>query len=145
MSVDREQTHKSLAICLVEEASEVLEAIDSENVESMEEELGDLLLQVVFHACLAEENAQFDLEDVARGINEKLIRRHPHVFGGEEERLQTSDEVIDRWELIKASEKKDGEVNLHGKFLKIYLHNYPPCSLHDRFSSRPKKGIGGMG
>ena len=115
---DREQTHKSLAICLVEEASEVLEAIDSENVESMEEELGDLLLQVVFHACLAEENAQFDLEDVARGINEKLIRRHPHVFGGEDERLQTSDEVIDRWELIKASEKKDGRSESPRKMFK---------------------------
>ena len=70
---DREQTHHSLARCLVEEASEVLEAIDGDDSELMEEELGDLLLQVVMHACLAEEVDRFDLEDVARGINEKLI------------------------------------------------------------------------
>ncbi len=67
---DREQTHKSLARCLVEEASEVLEAIDDDDPVLMEEELGDLLLQVVMHACLAEEVGRFELEDVARGINE---------------------------------------------------------------------------
>ena len=103
---DREQTHKSLARCLVEEASEVLEAIDEDDPESMEEELGDLLLQVVMHACLAEEVGRFDLEDVARGISEKLIRRHPHVFGDESQRVNTSSEVLDRWELIKAEEKR---------------------------------------
>jgi MazG family protein len=103
---DREQTHKSLARCLVEEASEVLEAIDDDDPDLMEEELGDLLLQVVMHACLAEEVGRFELEDVARGINEKLIRRHPHVFGDESERVSDSSEVLDRWELIKAQEKK---------------------------------------
>ena len=72
----------------------------------MEEELGDLLLQVVMHACLAEEQERFDLEDVARGISDKLIRRHPHVFGEKDQRVETSGEVIDRWELIKAEEKK---------------------------------------
>ena len=110
---DREQTHKSLARCLVEEASEVLEAIDDDDPDLMEEELGDLLLQVVMHACLAEEVGRFELEDVARGINEKLIRRHPHVFGDESERVSDSSEVLDRWELIKAQEKKenpDGDV-----------------------------------
>ena len=103
---DREQTHKSLARCLVEEASEVLEAIDEDDPESMEEELGDLLLQVVMHACLAEEVGRFDLEDVAKGISEKLIRRHPHVFGDDSQRVNTSSEVLDRWELIKAEEKR---------------------------------------
>ena len=103
---DREQTHKSLARCLVEEASEVLEAIDEDDSELMEEELGDLLLQVVMHACLAEEVDRFDLEDVAKGISEKLIRRHPHVFGDESQRVNTSSEVLDRWELIKAEEKR---------------------------------------
>ena len=110
---DREQTHKSLARCLVEEASEVLEAIDDDDPVLMEEELGDLLLQVVMHACLAEEVGRFELEDVARGINEKLIRRHPHVFGDESERVSDTSEVLDRWELIKAQEKKenpDGDV-----------------------------------
>jgi MazG family protein len=103
---DREQTHKSLARCLVEEASEVLEAIDEDDSELMEEELGDLLLQVVMHACLAEEVDRFDLEDVAKGISEKLIRRHPHVFGDESQPVNTSSEVLDRWELIKAEEKR---------------------------------------
>ena len=84
----------------------MLEAIDDDDPVLMEEELGDLLLQVVMHACLAEEVGRFELEDVARGINEKLIRRHPHVFGDESERVSDSSEVLDRWELIKAQEKK---------------------------------------
>ena len=103
---DREQTHQSLLRCLVEEVSEVLEAVDNNDFELMEEELGDLLLQVVMHACLAEEQNHFDFEDVARGISDKLIRRHPHVFGEKAETVDTSGEVIDRWELIKAEEKK---------------------------------------
>ena len=103
---DREQTHHSLARGWVEEASEVLEAIDGDDSELMEEELGDLLLQVVMHACLAEEVDRFDLEDVARGINEKLIRRHPHVFGDDDQKIDSSSEVVDRWEQIKAEEKK---------------------------------------
>ncbi len=104
---DREQTHRSLSRCLVEEASEVLEAIDCDDFELMEEELGDLLLQVVMHACLAEEVGRFDLEDVARGINEKLIRRHPHVFGDDAGQINSSAEVLDRWEQIKSEEKKN--------------------------------------
>ena len=104
---DREQTHHSLVKCLVEEVSEVIEAIDNEDSLSLEEELGDLLLQVVMHACLSEEKDNFDLEDVARGIADKLIRRHPHVFGDKNAQLDSSDEVIDRWELIKEQEKKD--------------------------------------
>ena len=103
---DREQTHQSLLRCLVEEVSEVLEAVDNNDFELMEEELGDLLLQVVMHACLAEEQNRFDFEDVARGISDKLIRRHPHVFGDKAEKVDTTGEVIDRWELIKAEEKK---------------------------------------
>ena len=102
---DREQTHLSLSRCLVEEASEVLEAIDCDDSELMEEELGDLLLQVVMHACLAEEVGRFDLEDAARGINEKLIRRHPHVFGDDAGQINSSAEVLDRWEQI--SQKKE--------------------------------------
>lgn len=112
---DREQTHRSLARCLVEEASEVLEAIDEDDFELMEEELGDLLLQVVMHACLAEEVDRFDLEDVAKGISEKLIRRHPHVFGDESQRVSTSSEVLDSWELIKAEEKEGKGDSLGGR------------------------------
>ena len=102
---DREQTHQSLAQCLVEETSELLETIDKGDMDHMREELGDVLLQVVFHAQLAEERGTFDLEDVAREINEKLIRRHPHVFGTAS--AETSDEVLVRWEEIKAQEKQN--------------------------------------
>jgi XTP/dITP diphosphohydrolase/tetrapyrrole methylase family protein/MazG family protein len=73
----------------------VLEAVDNNDFELMEEELGDLLLQVVMHACLAEEQNRFDFEDVARGISDKLIRRHPHVFGDKAEKVDTTGEVID--------------------------------------------------
>jgi XTP/dITP diphosphohydrolase/tetrapyrrole methylase family protein/MazG family protein len=101
---DIEQTHQSLSCCLVEETSEVLETIDNEDMPAMREELGDLLLQVVMHSQIAEESESFDLEDVAREINEKLIRRHPHVFG-EGAELESADEVLARWDEIKAAEK----------------------------------------
>ena len=80
---DQEQTHQTLTRCLGEEVSETLEAIDEEDMELLEEELGDLLLQVVFHSQIAKENGNFNMNDVARGISDKLIRRHPHVFGDE--------------------------------------------------------------
>ena len=104
---DREQTHHSLVQCLVEEVSEVIEAIDNQDSTAMEEELGDLFLQVVMHARLAEEEGKFDLEAVACGIADKLIRRHPHVFGDNETKIDSPDEVLDRWELIKEQEKKN--------------------------------------
>ena len=120
---DQAQTHHSLVRCLIEEVSETLEAIDDENYPLLEEELGDLLLQVVFHALLAEEKSEFDLEDVARGINEKLIRRHPHVFGDDEGKMKTADEVLSRWEKIKAEEKKaKGIITDESKVFK----NLPP-------------------
>ena len=101
---DIEQTHQSLSRCLVEETSEVLETIDNLDMPAMREELGDLLLQVVMHSQIAEESKSFDLEDVACEINEKLIRRHPHVFG-EGAELESADEVLARWDEIKAAEK----------------------------------------
>src|SRR5665213_2322869 len=101
---DQEQTHQSLARCLVDECSELLDTIDRLDLPHMREELGDVLIQVIFHAQLAEEAGHFDLEAVAREVNEKLIRRHPHVFG--EGRLETSEQVLTQWEEIKAGEKK---------------------------------------
>lgn len=100
---DQEQTHASLTRCLIDECSELLDTIDRLDMPHMREELGDVLIQVIFHAQLAEEAGHFDLEDVAREVNEKLIRRHPHVFG--ENKLQTSDQVLVQWEAIKAQEK----------------------------------------
>jgi XTP/dITP diphosphohydrolase/tetrapyrrole methylase family protein/MazG family protein len=100
---DQEQTHASLVRCLIDECSELIDTIDRLDLPHMREELGDVLIQVIFHAQLAEEAGRFDLEDVAREVNEKLIRRHPHVFG--EGRLNTSEQVIVQWEQIKAQEK----------------------------------------
>jgi len=101
---DREQTHRSLARCLVDECSELLDTIDRVDLPHMREELGDVLVQVVFHAQLAEERGEFDLEAVAREINDKLVRRHPHVFG-DHARLGTAADVVVKWEEIKAQEK----------------------------------------
>jgi XTP/dITP diphosphohydrolase/tetrapyrrole methylase family protein/MazG family protein len=103
---DQEQTHASLVRCLIDEVSELIETIDRHDLAHMREELGDVLIQVVFHAQLAEEAGAFDLEAVAREVNDKLIRRHPHVFGTG--KLDTSEQVIVQWEEIKAREKKNG-------------------------------------
>lgn len=103
---DQEQTHQTLVRCLIDEVSELIDTIDRQDMPHMREELGDVLIQIVFHARLAEEAGLFNFDDVAREINEKLVRRHPHVFGTD--KLQTSDQVIAQWEVIKATEKKNG-------------------------------------
>jgi len=103
---DQEQTHQTLCEPLIDETAELLDTIDRNDMEHMCEELGDVLLQVVFHSQMAEESGHFNFDDVARGINEKLVRRHPHVFGDVE--LGTSEEVLHQWEQIKAAEKKNG-------------------------------------
>jgi MazG family protein len=100
---DREQTHASLRAGLIEEAYEVVEAINSADDANLREELGDLLLQSVFHAQIASEEGRFTFDDVARGIAEKLVRRHPHVFG--EDKCADSAEVLRRWDDIKRAEK----------------------------------------
>jgi len=102
---DREQTHLSLKPYAVEETYEVLEAIDSGSREKLCEELGDLLLQVVFHAQLAAEAGSFTMDDVIEGVCAKLIRRHPHVFGGV--KVAGVAGVLDNWERIKKEEAKD--------------------------------------
>jgi MazG family protein len=104
---DQEQTHQSLIRCLIDEVSELIETIDRDDLPHMCEELGDVLIQVYFHAQIAEETGAFDLEDVAREVNEKLVRRHPHVFG-DHAKLDTAGQVITKWEEIKASETKNG-------------------------------------
>jgi XTP/dITP diphosphohydrolase len=100
---DLEQTHASLARHLVEEAYEVLDAIEEGGPDHLREELGDLLLQVVFHAQLAEDAGQFDVDAVARGITEKLVRRHPHVFG--DVTVGSAGEVLRNWETIKREQE----------------------------------------
>lgn len=100
---DREQTHQSLGRHLLEEAHETLEAIDQGDPGRLREELGDLLLQVVFHAEMARQEGAFDIDDVAEGIVSKLIRRHPHVFG--DVQVDSAAQVLVNWEHIKTAEK----------------------------------------
>ena len=101
---DAEQTHESLAKYLLEETYEALEAMDSGDLVSLREELGDLLLQVVFHARIAQEtDPSFNLDAIAQGVVDKLIRRHPHVFDGLE--VKTNEELEANWATIKSSEK----------------------------------------
>ena len=101
---DRKQTHESLKECLVEETGEVLEAIDKKDDANLCEELGDVLLQVVMHAQIAAEEGRFTIEDVISGVNEKMNRRHPHVFG--DIKVSSVEEGLDLWEQIKQKEKE---------------------------------------
>jgi XTP/dITP diphosphohydrolase len=102
---DAEQTHESLLKYLLEEAYEFIDAVEKGDRVEMREELGDVLLQVFFHARMAEESSEqpFNIEDVAQGVADKLIRRHPHVFG--DAVVENSDEVLENWEAIKKAEK----------------------------------------
>ncbi|HVL51637.1 MAG TPA: MazG family protein [Actinomycetota bacterium] len=100
---DAEQTHQSLAVHLLEEAHETLDAIDSGNMADLEEELGDLLLQVVFHAEIAAETGGFEIGDVVDGLVRKLVDRHPHVFG--EVQVRGSADVVANWETLKKQQK----------------------------------------
>jgi tetrapyrrole methylase family protein/MazG family protein len=100
---DAEQTHQTLARHLLEETHELLEAIDADDSDAIREELGDLLLQVTFHAQIAADDGRWDVDDVAQELVEKLIHRHPHVFG--EVEVSGSDEVLVNWEKLKADEK----------------------------------------
>lgn len=108
---DREQTHESLRPYVVEEAYELVEAVDSGSGEEIREELGDLLLQIVFHCQIASERGDFGFDDVVTGITEKLVRRHPHVFGGE--KAVNGEEALRNWERIKAETEGKTKVKRH--------------------------------
>jgi MazG family protein len=110
---DAEQTHESLVTNLIEETYETVDTIQRGDHDHLQEELGDLLLQVIFHSELAEESGRFNLDDVARGISDKLVRRHPHVFAQSE--VNTTDGVLQQWDEIKRAEKGHEEhPYLHG-------------------------------
>ena len=104
---DREQTHQSLGRYLMEESYEVLEAIHLDDSGKLKEELGDLLLQIVLNAQIAKDNGEFDMFDVADSINQKMISRHPHVFG--ENKLEHPDQVVAQWEELKEKEKQEAD------------------------------------
>ncbi len=99
---DREQTHTSLRACIIEEVYEVAEAIDNQDMDNLKEELGDVLLQIIFHASLANETGVFNYTDLVNEECEKMIRRHPHVFSDVESK--TVDKVLEKWENIKRGE-----------------------------------------
>ena len=117
---DREQTHESLKRYLIEETDEVLEAIDLKDRDKICEELGDVLLQVVFHAQIGKEKGEFSIDDVITEVCRKLIRRHPHVFG--EVKADTSEQVLENWEAIK---KKEKGIESHTGVLKDVPANLP--------------------
>jgi tetrapyrrole methylase family protein/MazG family protein len=110
---DREQTHASLRTYMIEEAYEVLEALESGDDGKFAEEMGDLLLQIVFHSQIAKEEGRFTVSDVIREVHDKMVRRHPHVFG--EKRAKDAAEVLKNWEQIKKEERRAaGEKNADG-------------------------------
>ncbi len=110
---DRKQTHESLLPYLLEETYEVVDAVKKGDDEELKEELGDLLLQVVFHSQIAKERGAFDIKDVVDAIAKKLIHRHPHVFGGRED-IKTAEDVSREWERLKEKEGKRKESILDG-------------------------------
>lgn len=109
---DREQTHKTLRPNMLEEAYEAVDAMDSGDLKHLREELGDVLLQVVLHAQIAKDEGAFDIEDVAQTLNEKLIHRHPHVFGNAH--VDNAGEVLDNWDKLKQEEKKHRKSAMDG-------------------------------
>ncbi len=131
---DREQTHQSIRRNLIEETYEVIEGIDLDDAKIMEEEFGDLLLQVVFHARIAEEAGRFNLDSVADGICKKLILRHPHIFG--DVVAKTSDEVLKNWDAIKQVEKAQKN---NREVLNAVSHALPALIRADKICSKAKK------
>ncbi len=131
---DREQDHKSIRRNLIEETYEVVEAIDTDNKDLLCEELGDLMLQVVFHARISEEAGDFDLDSVADGVCKKLILRHPHIFA--DVKADTSEEVLKNWDKIKVVEKhqkSDREV------LDSVSHSLPSLIRADKLCGKADK------
>jgi XTP/dITP diphosphohydrolase len=126
---DREQTHESLVQHLIEETYELVEAIESGNRDELLEELGDVLYQVIFHSDIAAEAGQFTLEDVAQHMTEKMIGRHPHVFG--DTVADTAAEVVANWETLKAVEKPDRTSVLDG-----IPQGMPSLALADKLLGR---------
>jgi len=116
---DREQTHESLKRYLIEETYETIEAIDTKNGAKMADEMGDLLLQIVFHAQIGEENETFNIDDVTNAICEKMIRRHPHVFGNVS--AETAEQVLVNWDEIKKEENGQNTVTETLKSVSSYL------------------------
>lgn len=132
---DKEQTHESIRVCLIEEAYEVCDAIDKKDPDLMCEELGDVLLQVVFHAQMAEEKGEFNLSDSIDGICRKLIIRHPHVFG--DVKADTTGQVLYNWDKIKQETKGQKSV---GETLRDVPKSLPGLMRAQKIAKRASKG-----
>ena len=132
---DREQTHKSITKDLLEEAYEVVEAIEAESGEMLCEEIGDLLLQVVFHTTIGEEEKDFSFDDAVNGICIKMVERHPHVFG--DVVAETSDKVLTNWERIKAETKK--QETLYDRLAAVPV-TFPALMRAEKLIHRAEKG-----
>ncbi|AUC60622.1 adenosine triphosphate pyrophosphatase MazG [Cyanobacterium sp. HL-69] len=132
---DLAQTQKSLIPYIIEEAYEAVDAIESGNQEAIADELGDLLLQVVLQAQVAQDNGDFDLEKVAQNITEKLIRRHPHVFA--DVQVNSTAEVHENWEKIKEQEKPESA--LLSQKLTNYHRSLPPLMASEKISKKAAK------
>lgn len=124
---DREQTHDSLKPYLLEETYEVLEQLEKKNLSGLKEELGDLLLQVIFHAQIAAEAENFTIEDIAKGIGDKLVRRHPHIFG--DVIVKNVQDVSVNWQKIKTAEKKEQGIIAKDKSLLDQVNSYQPALI----------------
>ena len=136
---DREQNHKSIRMNAVEEVYELLDAIEAEDDAEMEEELGDLLLQVIFHAQMAKERGAFDFEKVAPNISDKLVRRHPHVFGNAN--VIDVDGVWTQWDAIKQTEKSGTINERRSAFDGIPRHLPALMRAHDTVKKARKHGL----
>ena len=121
---DRKQTHESLKPLFIEEAAELLDAIDAKDHENTKEELGDLLMHIVFHSQIANEHNRFNFEDVVNEVSEKMLRRHPHIFGNNQ-KLNDSDQVVKLWEEIKLAEKRGKNIPKPNSILDSIPYNLP--------------------
>ncbi|HEX7364762.1 MAG TPA: nucleoside triphosphate pyrophosphohydrolase [Dehalococcoidia bacterium] len=131
---DKKQTHASLRPFLVEESYEVLQALDEGVPEKLRDELGDLLLQIMLHARIAEESGQFDIDNVIQSISDKLVHRHPHVFGGK--KATDIEEVEQNWEALKQEERTEGESILAG------MSEQMPALTYSQSMQRRAAGVG---
>ena len=131
---DKEQTHSSIRNNFLEEVYEVVDAIDRDSTEDMREELGDVLMQVVFHSVMAEEEKRFDFSDVVNEVCEKLVYRHPHVFGNVS--ADTSEKVLDNWEKLKRAEKSQ---NSYTETLKSVPIAFPALMRAQKLQKRASK------
>ncbi len=131
---DREQTHQSIRRNMLEEAYEVVEAIDEESPEHLKEELGDVLLQVVFHVCMAQEKGWFSMEDVVDGVAQKMVFRHPHVFGSVQ--VEDTDQALNTWDAQKQVEKGQKTV---GDTLDAVPHALPALMRAEKIQNKARK------